>query len=196
MTPTKTCRQCGFTKPVDEFHIKSPGRLRSDVTPKVYRAAICQVCIVGNRCAQKERDPYRPAFAQRRRAHASRYGCSVKDLERMGWDTDRRAIEMQAQFENGFCPNCVETSDGTVKVHFFRDMSRGLAELTIDRINPDLPPVWPGNVQWLCATCNKRKQDRDPILHGQRIQAEHEFRCQEQSSLPAEFGQGSLFGAA
>jgi hypothetical protein len=168
MIATKECRQCRHVKPVDEFRIKSPGR--RDVTPKVYRAPVCKVCEVTNRCEAKELEPYKPAFAQRRRAHASRYGCTVKELERLGWDTERRAIEMRAQFEHGFCPNCIETADGSVKVHFYRDMSRGLAELTIDRINPDLPPMWPGNVQWLCATCNKRKQDHNPILHGQRTE--------------------------
>jgi hypothetical protein len=192
MIATKRCRQCQLTKPVDEFRIAG-NRTRDVTRAELRRAPVCKVCEVTNRCEAKELDPYRPAFAQRRRAHASRYGCTVKELERQGWDADRRSIEMRAQFEHGFCPNCIETADGTVTVHFYRDMSRGLAELTIDRINPDLPPIWPGNVQWLCATCNKRKQDRDPILHGQRIQQEHEFRCQEQLEALPSLQQGALW---
>jgi hypothetical protein len=179
----KTCKQCGLAKPTDEFRIKTP-TVRRGATPKVYRAQICKVCEVTNHDRARELDPYRPAFAQRRRDHASRYGHTVKDLERMGWDTERRSIEMRAQYENGFCPNCIETAEHGVKVHFFRDMSHGLADLTIDRINPDLPPIWPGNIQWLCGTCNKRKRDRNAVLHGQRIQQEHELRCQEQATPP------------
>lgn len=191
MIATKICRQCKLRKPIEEFRIV--GKMR-DLT-HLKRLSTCKVCEVTNRCTQKELDPYKPAFAQRRRDHARRYGCTVKELEQLGWDAERRTIEMRAQFENGFCPNCIETADGAVQVHFYRDMSRGLAELTIDRINPDLAPIWPGNVQWLCATCNKRKQDRDPILHGQRIQQEHEFRIQEQLP-PIVPEQRSLFGEA
>lgn len=194
MMATKICRQCKILKPVEEFRIAG-NRTRDLTRAELRRTRICKVCEVTNRCEAKDLDPYKPAFAQRRRDHARRYGFTVKELERLGWDAERRTIEMRAQFENGFCPNCIETADGSVKVHFYRTMSRGLAELTIDRINPDLPPIWPGNVQWLCATCNKRKQDRDPILHGQRIQQEHEFRLQEQLS-PAEPVQSTLFGEA
>jgi len=101
----------------------------------------------------------------------------------MGWDEDRRAIEMQAMFEFGFCPMCIEVQpDGTVKVHYFRDMTHGLADLTIDRINPAAPPIWPGNIQWIDKTCNARKHRGDPILHGQRLQAEHELRLFELSA--------------
>lgn len=192
MSSLRTCKQCGLVKPIEEFRI-SRRSSRRDVTPIVYRVTTCKVCEVTNHDRARELNPYRPAFAQRRRAHASRYGYTIKELEKLGWDSERRPIEMQATYENGFCPNCIETADGKVRVHFFRDMSHGLADLTIDRINPDLPPIWPGNIQWLCATCNKRKRDRDPILHGQLIQQEHEFRQHEQSAI---WEQGDLFGEA
>jgi hypothetical protein len=105
---------------------------------------------------------------------------SVDDLVALGWDLERRSIEMQATFENGFCPNCIELdSSGLPVVHFFRDMTHGLADLTIDRTRPNEPPIWPGNVQWLDKTCNRRKGKKDPILHGQRLQAEHDLRVQE-----------------
>lgn len=107
----------------------------------------------------------------------------------MGWDTERRPIEMEAAFRHGYCPNCVEVRDGEVLVHFFRDMEHGLSDLTIDRINPKEPPVWPGNIQWLDGTCNRRKSRGDPILHGQRLQAEHELRqlelTESDDQLPA-----------
>lgn len=181
---TKQCKQCGFVKPVEEFRIQ---RSRHELMP--IRNARCKVCEVTNRDKRKKADPYRPAFLQRRQHHASRYRMTVAELDAMGWDLERRCIEMRAQFENGFCPACIE-SDGTV--HYFRNMTNGLAELTIDRIDTSQPPVWPGNVQWLCMTCNRRKQNSSPILHGQRVQAEHELRLGERGGKALE--QLSLFG--
>src|SRR5205807_2476454 len=105
-------------------------------TPTVYRATICQVCEVGNRLESKERNKFEHSFRQRRRLHASRWGFTVEQLEAWGWDLERRSIEMQAAFENGYCPNCVELDgSGRVTVHFFRDMTHGLSDLTIDRMN-------------------------------------------------------------
>jgi hypothetical protein len=93
---------------------------------------------------------------------------------------------MEAMFEFGFCPLCIEVVDGVVEVHFFREMENGLSDLTIDVINPKLPPVWPGNVQWVDDICNKRKGHDDPILHGQSLQLEHELRLAEACWAPPE----------
>lgn len=181
---TKQCKQCGLVKPAEEFALKG-------ATSSLHRRPRCKVCEITNRVERKKADPYRPAFLQRRQHHASRYKMTVADLEAMGWDVERRCIEMRAQYENGFCPACIEANG---VVHYFRDMTNGLAELTIDRIDTSQPPVWPGNVQWLCMTCNRRKQNSSPILHGQRVQAEHELRRSEESGKG--YTQLSLFGAA
>jgi hypothetical protein len=69
-------------------------------------------------------------------------------------------------------------------------MPAKLRDLTIDVIYPELPPQWPGNVQFLCSTCNGRKHRTDPILHGQRLQAEFEFGQVGPEPLP---GQLDLF---
>lgn len=157
----KTCKRCGKTKPLDEFRIDVTNR--RELTPKIYRKTLCKVCEVEVRLERKHENRYLDAFKQRRRSHARTTGCGVSQLKAMGWDDTRRPREMQAQYENGFCPGCIE-DDGTV--HYYRDMTQGLAELTIDIIDPEQPPVWPGNVQWLCMTCNRRKQRRSGLEDG------------------------------
>lgn len=157
----KTCARCRKTKPLDEFRVHSTfGR---ELTPKIYRKKICKICEVEVRLEKKQENRCLDAFRQRRRAHARSTGYSVAQLKAMGWDELQRSREMQAQYDNGFCPGCID-DDGTV--HFYRDMTQGLAELTIDIIDPAAPPVWPGNVQWLCMTCNRRKQRKSGLEHG------------------------------
>jgi hypothetical protein len=176
----KKCRRCGLWQPHSEYAIKERRSSGSDVTPTVYRSTICNVCEVAARLESKAADPYRHAFRQRRRQHAKRWGYTVEDLVRMGWDEDRRSIEMQAAYEHGYCPLCIEVdASGKPQVHFFRDMTHGLSDLTIDRMRCEEPPIWPGNIQWVDKTCNSRKHRKDPILHGMRLQAEHDLRVQE-----------------
>jgi hypothetical protein len=183
----KRCPECGFQKPLDEFpkirRRTAPIR-RSVHTPtgsgvavgEFYRKRICKVCTVTRNAAYKRANLYRETFRRRRRDHARRLGVSVEELHKLGWEIERRTIEMRAYHEDGFCPGCLET-DGTK--HFFRDMEHGLGDMTIDIIDPAKPPIWPGNVQWLCNVCNRRKRTMSPILHGQRILAEREFERAE-----------------
>lgn len=197
MPKTKRCQgECGLLKPIEEFRIKERRASGHSAMPTVYRARVCKVCEVARRTAAREQNLYRVTFQQRRRNHAHRWGYSVAELEGMGWDLERRSIEMQAMFENAFCPLCIEYIDGQVSVHFYRDMKHGLEDLTIDRIDPSKPPVWPGNIWWVDKTCNGRKHHGDPILHGQRLQAEHELRLFEHAEWSADqliAGQQSLF---
>lgn len=157
----KTCPRCGKTKPVEEFRVDVTNR--HELMPKIYRKKFCKVCEVEVRLEKKHANRYLSAFRQRRQSHARSTGFGVAQLKTMGWDEIQRSREMQAQYENGFCPGCID-DDGTV--HFYREMTQGLAELTIDIIDPAAPPVWPGNVQWLCMTCNRRKQRRSGLEDG------------------------------
>jgi 5-methylcytosine-specific restriction endonuclease McrA len=172
---TRICPECGILKPEEEFRIRRAYTPNGEVE-KLYRVKVCKVCEVDRRIRAREANPYLFAFRHRRRNHARSLGLSVDDLRRLGWDEERRSIEMEAAFEFGYCPHCIEIgADGKAIVHHFRDLDGGLRDLTIDVINPGLPPQWPGNVQFLCSTCNSRKHSSDPILHGQRLQAEFEF---------------------
>lgn len=176
----KKCSECERWQPHSEFRIKRRRTIRRSATPIAYRSKVCKDCEHDARRTRKSTKLFERTFNQRRRNHAARWGYSIEQLIEMGWDTARRAMEMQESFEHGYCPLCIERTDGQVKVHFFRESSLGLSDLSIDRIDPTKPPIWPGNIQWVHKTCNQRKHGKDPILHGQHLQAEHELRLKEE----------------
>jgi 5-methylcytosine-specific restriction endonuclease McrA len=165
---------CGQIRDVEEFRISRRG-----ATPTLFRKAVCKICEVRLRLEAKERDPYRHAFLLRRRSHASRWGYSVQQLKDFGWDDILRPAEMKVQFEHCYCPDCPEVIGGKPVLYFYRDMTHGLEDLSIDRIRYDEPPHWPANIRWLCKTCNARQHDKPKSQHAQRILAVREFRQSE-----------------
>lgn len=189
---TRTCKRCGTERPVDDFRIDKRHSARGGAE-KLYRRAVCIPCEIDKRMEARQQDPFTHAFTQRRRNHATRWGYSVKQLEEWGWRTPQRSAEMRVQYEYGYCPDCVEL-DGTV--HFYRDMTDGLSELTIDRWDPTQPPRWPGNIRWCCETCNKRKGPKSPAERSDQINAEHAFRLAEQTVTAPVVVTQSLFGEA
>ena len=169
----------GECLPDEKFQIKTPG-VRQGSLPKVYRDSICKDCRITMRNAKRDENPYLHAFRSRRQDHAKRLHVRVADLVAIGWDAELRALEMKYQFEHGYCPVCPYRLDGVPTLNFYREMKEGLQELTIDIFNADLPPVWPGNVWWVCKTCNIRMQREGKPKFAQQILDEHALRQQEQ----------------
>ncbi len=191
---TKRCAEppkgCGLERDIEEFRIE--GNRSRDDTRVPRRAKVCKICEITLRLAAKALDPYTSAFKQRRRSHASRWGYSVADLvDVYGWDDVRRIGEMRAQFEFGYCPVCVWDNHGVCVLEYFRDMTHGLADLTIDRIRQDEPPWWPNNVRWICKTCNSREGRRPKAEHAAVVQAEHQLRLFE--ATPQTYTQEVMF---
>jgi hypothetical protein len=168
----------GELLPDEKFQIKTPS-FRREHTPKTYRAKICKDCQITVRMAKRAEDPYLYAFRQRRRDHARRLSVTVADLTELGWDAELRALEMRYQFEHGYCPICPYRHDGKPTLNFYRDMELGLQELTIDIVIPGEKPIWPGNVWWVCLTCNKRMQREGKMSFGRKILDEHALRREE-----------------
>jgi DNA-directed RNA polymerase subunit RPC12/RpoP len=52
--------------------------------------------------------------------------------------------------------------------HMFKDMGHGLADITLDIVDPSQPPYYAVNVRWVCATCNREKSRTPPALWGAR----------------------------
>lgn len=174
--------------PDEKFQIvatkSSQGSLR-----KSYRAKICKDCQITVRNAKRDADPYLHAFKSRRQDHAKRLHVPVSKLIALGWDAELRSLEMRYQYEHGYCPVCPYRLDGVPTLNFYRNMAEGLKELTIDIFDPALEPIWPGNVWWICKTCNIRMQREGKPNFGQKILEEHALRRQEL----ADDGQKSLF---
>lgn len=129
--------------------------------------------------AKRDADPYLHAFRSRRKDHAQRLRCHVSDLVALGWDDGLRALEMRIQHETGYCLMCPYRDDGVPTLNFYRDMGNptgNLQELTIDIINPAVEPIWPGNVWWVCRTCNVRMQRKGKTSYAREVLAGHALR--------------------
>jgi hypothetical protein len=164
--------------PDEKFQIKTPTR-RQGSLPTTHRAKICKDCQITQRNAKRDENPYLHAFKARRQDHAKRLHTRVGELIALGWDAELRALEMRHQFEHGYCPICPYRHEGEPTLNFYRDMKEGLKELTIDIFTPALPPIWPGNVWWVCKTCNIRMQREGKHDYAKRVLAEHELRKRE-----------------
>lgn len=83
-----------------------------------------------------------------RAGHARRLKIPVKVLEeRYGWTIDRMMHDAKHAFENNCC-YCNEP---------FKEMKRGLHDLTLDIVNPLEEPCYTTNTKWACFSCNQEK---------------------------------------
>ena len=176
----------GELLPDEKFEIKR--RVRGGSSPHIERAKVCKDCQITQRLAKREADPYLHAFLSRRKDHAKRLTCTVANLIALGWDEGLRSLEMKIQHEVGYCPLCPYRDDGVPTLNFYRDMGKPkgvLSELTIDVFDPAVEPIWPGNVWWVCKTCNIRMQREGKAKYARKILEEHVLRKQEQQLAPA-----------
>jgi hypothetical protein len=92
--------------------------------------------------------------------HAKKYVksglvASVKEFQsKYDWQSDRIAHDIEHAFANG-CPYCSIP---------FSERQGGLAELTLDILDPGQQPYYRTNTKYCCATCNKEKQRTPPQL--------------------------------
>jgi hypothetical protein len=57
------------------------------------------------------------------------------------------AHEAEHVYGNG-CQNCGNA---------FAEMGHGLADITLDVVDPEAPPTYGVNTRWICMTCNRAK---------------------------------------
>ena len=69
-----------------------------------------------------------------------------------GWNVFDMAHDILHASLNG-CPYCRRE---------FSSMPGGLAAVSLDVLNPEIPPFYSTNVEWCCPTCNKEKQRTPP----------------------------------
>lgn len=83
--------------------------------------------------------------------HAKQYGMTMREfIEKYGWDTKQMVHDIKHSAE-GVCPYCHEPFMRTGDI---------LRNITIDIVNPDLPPDYRSNTKRVCMMCNTTKQRR------------------------------------
>jgi hypothetical protein len=110
-------------------------------------------------CVQEEKDKLKrpnrvPAKARDvLHSHCERYNqknnttlTPMQFAQKFGWKLSQISHDIEHAFNN-WCSYCENPYSG---------MSHGLADVTLDIINPDEPPYYT-NVRYCCGTCNRRK---------------------------------------
>ena len=116
-----------------------------------------------------------------RLARAGVVGSGADLAKRFGWNLQAMAHDIQHAFKNG-CPYCRQP---------FVEMANGLADVTLDIIDPSKPPYYATNTRWCCLTCNRAKSKTDPSRWAKKLLWWDEWR---RTSVGSERTQsGTLF---
>lgn len=145
----KRCSRCGESYDAEVFFRKTRVAYaydRSGTRP------VCIGCEQQMRDDSKRRNRWLRKATDALRGHARKLGLTTAELRQHGWAPDRMAHEAEHVYANG-CPECGEP---------FIGMGHGLADITLDVIDVDAPPVYGLNTRWICMTCNRMK-GRTPI---------------------------------
>jgi len=168
----KTCRRCGLTYEPAEAFFRQNLNHRGKLGNYRYLKSVCIGCETTARTERKRRNRPREKARRTWHHHADKYiklgmAKSRDDFaKRYGWDLDQMAHDIEHASANG-CPYCHQ---------LFAEMVHGLADITLDIINPDMPPYYESNVRWVCMTCNREKKKTPPDLWGAKLQCWKKWR--------------------
>jgi len=177
----KTCRRCGQTYNPAEAFFRQHRYVPTAVGTVKHWHSICIGCELTARTEKKYRN--RPKEKARRtlHSHADKYirakrwekdprfpEVHTRDEfeQKLGWNLDHMAHDLEYASGNG-CHYCRRP---------FSEMEHGWADITLDIINPDLPPYYRTNTRWICMTCNREKQKTPPDLWGAKLQCWGQWR--------------------
>lgn len=150
----RRCARCGQT--FDEsFFRRNAG---SNCSPQRARRYVCRGCEQTRRDEIKGRNRPRSKAHGAIRTHADKYirlglvQTKAEFCERFGWDVAQMEHDIEHAAGNG-CPYCRKQ---------FSSMAHGLADVTVDIVDPQALPYYRTNARWVCSTCNKAKHDTPP----------------------------------
>lgn len=165
---TKTCSKCGGNYDAAVFF------RRNDLAYTPARSGsrpICIGCEQNDRDETKRRNRWLTKARDALRGHARKLGFTTSELaDTYGWSTERMAHEAEHAYDNG-CPECGDS---------FRDMGHGLADITLDVIDPQSPPIYGMNTRWICMTCNRAKGRTSLALRAAKHLAWAQWREQQE----------------
>lgn len=179
----KRCPRCGVVYPPDEA--AAFFTLNGSEHSTTRRRRICQGCEVTARTQAKLRCRSVLKAADTRRRHAKKWidrgdVRNVRDFgRRFGWEIKQMAHDIDHAHRNG-CPYCFQ---------LFSTMPHGLADVTLDIVDPEDEPDYRTNTRWVCQSCNREKARTPPALWGAKCRAWARWRAEHAADWP----QGSLF---
>lgn len=182
----RRCIRCGETFDLSFFR-----RAHSQLQVRDTHHRVCRGCEQTSRDTAKQANRPRVKARGALRTHAARYrrkGLNLTDrefAERFGWCIDTMAHDIEYQAGNG-CPYCRKQ---------FSSMAHGLADVTLDIIDPSKLPYYRPNVRWVCSTCNKAKGATPPEEWGRMLEswAKWERRQQGAATPPDRHGTPGMF---
>jgi hypothetical protein len=180
--PMRRCSKCGLTFP-DLFFRRAHSTRNSKW--KTDRHEVCKGCEQTRRDTAKRERREVPKARNTLRSHYERYVKTSGEAitreqfaSRFGWDPAKLAHDIEHAAKNG-CPYCRKP---------FAGMGHGLADITLDIIDPGRLPYYATNTKWACSTCNKAKQRTAPEDWAQQLV------CWDQwENRPAEDWKPTLF---
>lgn len=179
----RRCKRCHT--PYEGLEVEAFFR-RTSSTHRSMRMAVCIGCELTARTRRKQEN--RPLEKARRTLHhhADKYvlagSATSRDdfARRYGWKLEQMAHDIEHAMGNG-CPYCWQA---------FAEMEHGLADCTLDIVNPGQLPYYRTNIRWCCKTCNTEKARTPPDLWGAKLQAWERWRQWTANPYPPD----SLFG--
>ena len=173
----RRCDRCGFDydeaafynrKGADRREGRAESRGAGILAP--HRRTVCAGC------EQTEADRRKLANRELVKAnnalstHAAKYGMDRAAFAlRYGWDVRRMAYDLAHAHANT-CTYCWQP---------YADMGNGLADVTLDIVDPAAEPYYRTNTRWCCRTCNAQKHRTSPELWSRRCGAWAEWRSNQ-----------------
>jgi hypothetical protein len=180
----KTCTRCGETYDVAFFRNND----RAYAPARSGSRGVCLGCEQTARDTKKRKNRWLVKAQDTLRHHSRKFvergiveSASVL-VEHFGWDVRRMAHEAEHTYGNG-CGYCGEP---------FSEMDHGLADITLDIVDPESPPHYGINTRWICQTCNRAKGRRPPGEWG-AIRSMWEKWKRRVDSLAHDPNHGTLF---
>ena len=164
----KECTRCFGSFPPSFFH------LTNTRSCKPYRRSVCVGCLQTGRDYEKQRNRFRVKARNTIRSHAARLKISKEELtKKFGWTIDRVEHLMRHAWENT-CAYCWRP---------FKELPHGLADLTIDVIDPFRDPHVETNTTICCSTCNKEKQRTPPGEWSEKLRSWRIWKDNQKNGL-------------
>ena len=155
---TRRCAKCkGEYDEEAFFRVNPDSRLRANASARRF---VCIGCELTARTEEKEQNRWRVKARDSIRRHAAKYHLDPAEFgQRYRWSLDQIEHDLKHAYENG-CSYCKKP---------YKGMVHGLADITIDVVQPRELPFYDVNVKCCCQTCNREKSKMPSELWARKL---------------------------